>query len=484
MSLAASVSNALSGLTAASRATDIVSSNIANAMTEGHARRELVLAPRHFAGNGGGVQVKNVQRIVDQAVLGDRRLADAAVSDATLRSSFHKRLENLLGSPTLPNSLSGRISAFDTALVEAASRPDSEARLATVLTAAKDLTTSIRTISRDISAARTEADRSIARDVDFANTTLKSLAEINATILAQTAAGRDTAALMDQRQSMVDALSKVIPLVELPREHGQIALMSKGGAILLDGRAAELGFSAAAIVTPDLNQADGTLSGLTLNGMPVPTDGKGILAGGSMGAAFQLRDDLAPQAQTQLDALARNLIERFADPAVDPTLTAGDPGLFTDGLGAFDPASELGLANRLSTNALADPSRGGALWRLRAGLGATAPGDVGQGTTLAALNAALNAPLPPASGQFLGASRSLSGLSADLLSQVAADRLGADSQASYATARQEALQALHLSDGVDTDAEMQKLLQIEQAYAANARVVQTIDDMLSQLLRL
>ncbi len=484
MSLTGSLSNALSGLTAAARATDVVSSNIANAMTEGHARRELVLAPRQFGGTGGGVRVVNVQRVVDRAVLGDRRLADASLADTSRRAEFHKRLETRLGSPTQPHSLSGRISALETSLVEASSRPDSAARLGVVMTAANELAQTIRSVARDISDARTDADRLIARDVKFVNASLASLADMNASILAQTAAGRDTSALMDQRQALVDALGKVIPLVELERDHNQIALMSKGGAILLDGGAAELGFTPSAYVTPDMSLADGTLSGLSINGLAVPMGQGWILDGGSLSAAFHQRDTLAPKAQGQLDAIARNLIDRFASPAADPTLPPGQPGLFTDGAGAFDPVNELGLANRLATNTLADPARGGALWRLRAGFGATGPGDVGNGAQLAALTNALNTPLTPASGAFLGAARSMGGLAADLLSQVAADRLGAESEAAYAAARQETLNGLHLSDGVDTDAEMQRLLQIEQSYAANARVIQTIDDMLSQLLRL
>ena len=38
------------------------------------------------------------------------------------------------------------------------------------------------------------------------------------------------------------------------------------------------------------------------------------------------------------------------------------------------------------------------------------------------------------------------------------------------------------ADGVDSDAEMQRLLQYEQAYAANARVIQAIQTMMDQIL--
>jgi flagellar hook-associated protein 1 FlgK len=43
---------------------------------------------------------------------------------------------------------------------------------------------------------------------------------------------------------------------------------------------------------------------------------------------------------------------------------------------------------------------------------------------------------------------------------------------------------VELSEGVDTDAELQKLLLIEQAYTANARVMQIADEMLKTLIGL
>jgi flagellar hook-associated protein 1 FlgK len=54
----------------------------------------------------------------------------------------------------------------------------------------------------------------------------------------------------------------------------------------------------------------------------------------------------------------------------------------------------------------------------------------------------------------------------------------------YAAAKWEAIRTLELEGGVDTDQELQKLLVIENAYAANARVIQTVDEMLDLLLRI
>jgi flagellar hook-associated protein 1 FlgK len=227
----------------------------------------------------------------------------------------------------------------------------------------------------------------------------------------------------------------------------------------------------------------GALSGFTINGMPVPSGDAGVLGGGTLGAAVAIRDDLAPRAQAQFDALARDLIERFETPTVDPTLAPGQPGLFTDGGQVLDPLLEEGLAGRIRLNALVDPARGGQLWHLRDGLGAAASGNVGNAALLNALGTALSDPRTPSSGSFIGA-RSAAGLASDVLSGIASARQQEEFRQSYTVARQGALTELQLSDGVDTDAEMQQLLLVEQAFAANARVIQTVDELIQQLIRL
>ena len=80
MSISGSLSNALSGLTAAGRAAAVVSSNISNSMTEGYGKRDLVLTERMLAGTGAGVRVVGITRSVDPVLLGNRRVAEAELA--------------------------------------------------------------------------------------------------------------------------------------------------------------------------------------------------------------------------------------------------------------------------------------------------------------------------------------------------------------------------------------------------------------------
>ena len=482
MSISGTMSSALSGWTATSRAAELISSNIANALTEGYARRELEIGARQVGDVSQGVQINGVTRQVNQVLLNDRRLAAAASADCDVATGFLQRLESAVGSAENAGSLVGRIAALDGALISAASQPQSEARLVGLADAARNLTETFQRSSEEIQSARSTADTRIAADVKAINRALSAVAELNGQIVAFNSEGRDPSALEDQRQQLIDRIAPIVPLREMPRENGRIALYTITGAALLDGRPAILGFSAAGVITPDMTLASGALSGLTLNGKPVKTDAAGALGGGSLSAQFAIRDTLAPDAQANLDAVARDLIERFADPALDSTLVTGDAGLFTDRGLALSVENEVGLAGRITLNSLVTTENGGAVWKLRDGLGATTPGPVGDARLLGAMERALTDPRPMSSGPFSPANRSFSEVGAQLTARIATDRLDAETEASFTSARYGALQYQELGAGVDTDRELQDLLLIERAYAANAKVVQTVDDMMKILL--
>jgi len=484
MSLSGTLGNALSGLNAASRGAQVVSSNVANALTDGYGRRILETSSRNVGGAGAGVHVDGVRRDVNAVLISDRRLSQAESGQAEVRSDALSQLEAALGTADSADSISGRIAALESALVAAASRPDSDTRLADVRGAAEDVTARISTASDDIQKVRMEADRQIALDVETLNDTLARIAEINVDIRSQVTSGNDPNALMDQRQVLVDQIAEIVPLRQMQRDNGMIALYTETGAALVDGKASVFGFQPSPIIVPEMTVQSGALSGLTLNGQPVSVSGRyAQMAGGRLAALFEQRDTIAPAAQESLDALARDLIERFAQSGVDPSLAAGEPGLFTDGGAALDlsnPATEIGLSKRISVNAQTSD-----LWRLRSGLGAGASAvPVGDSTLLNAYADALTGQRVPGSGPFSGRAFSASGLAAETVSSISVQAQRATEQESFAAARTAALKETELQQGVDTDAELQDLMLYEQAYAANAKVIKAVDEMIQKLLEI
>lgn len=482
MSISAALSNAVSGLSAVSRSAELVSANVANAMTDGYGRRELTLSSGTVGGQGAGVTIVGVKRIVNETALGDRRLSDAAMEYHQARANFFTEIELSMGTPEDPSSLSAHMGRFDQSLLVAAGNPSSDIKLSAVLDAASALTGKFNAVSANLQAERQRADKSIGTYVGQINDALEGVHQLNKKIRHQLSSGGGAAALMDQRQTIIDRLASLIPLQTVPRDHGQVALLTTNGTTLVDFRAAQFEFSVTPTITPDQSLASGALSGLTISGAS-SASGTALesISGGKLAAAFELRDSDIPTLQGNLDALALDLAQRAV--AADISLSPGDAGLFTDAGGVATAVDVEGLSNRLSVNSAVIPSAGGDLWRIRDGVSATLPGNASDNALLTRSSDVLGVQSQPTTDTFNNAG-SASDLIGDLLSQVGQDRHASLARQSFQAASSEAFRALELEGGVDTDQELQKLILIEQNFAANAKVIQAVDDMLQSLLRI
>lgn len=482
MSVSSAISNAISGLSAASRGTETVSSNIANALTPGYARRGIDLAPRH---QGGGVGVMGIDRLINAALLADNRLAQAEVGHSNTIATFHATMEEVFGTTGSTMSLGSKLTQFGSAMASAAARPDSVTRLTAVLDAATSLTSKIHDIELAIQSERLKAEQAIEGDIGRMNQALERIATLNGQIVAVSSQGKDASALMDTRQAEIDAIAQIVPIKEVTRENGRVALFTDGGATLLDGTApARIGFDRTAQISAGMSLPGGQLSTLTFNDKPLSSAQMDMFSGGRLAASFDIRDRLAPQYQQQIDAFSRELYDRFADPAVDPSLNSGAPGIFTDAQGRLSPTDELGFAGRIAVNAAIDPDAGGAVWRIRAGMNAANAGNAGDGALLGRMETTFSAPRDPVSATLSSGKRTLATLASEISSGAASGRIRSAADALQSQTRHSSLNAALLADGVDTDREMESLLALERAYSANAKVFQTANDMLDAILRL
>lgn len=479
MTITGAMNNALTGLAAASRGASIVSNNLSNAMTEGYARRELELSART---GGGGVLVSGEIRVINQTLLTDRRGADADLARGQAQIDFLSAVQRVIGEPGSKTSLSDLVTGVESAFVSAAAQPQSGSILEQAVSKLNQLVDRLAETSATIQLERGQADAEIATTVSQLNTNLERVEQLNEDIKRAVLRGETGGGLLDERQRVIDSISEIVPVRTVDRGNGVLALMSPGG-VLLDGPAPTIGFSPANVVIPHLTLGGGTLSGLTINGAPVDlARERHLLSGGKLEGLFAVRDTLGPAMQERLDGFARDLVERFEAPGVDPTLTPGSAGLLSDAGAAFNPAQETGLAERLQVNALVDPAQGGQAWRLRDGLGAAVPGDSGDAAGLHRLTDALSGLRSPVSGGFPPGVQTAVGLASEILTSVGTVRAIAEGDAAHAMARATSLNDRLAENGVDSDAEMQRLLLIEQAYSANARVISAAQAMLDTLM--
>jgi flagellar hook-associated protein 1 FlgK len=142
------------------------------------------------------------------------------------------------------------------------------------------------------------------------------------------------------------------------------------------------------------------------------------------------------------------------------------------------------VAGRISLNAAIDPAQGGLVTRLRDGLGAVSAGPPGNKTILQGLFDAFTAVRTVTSNGFSGAFSSTE-LVAQMASMTGQKRIQHDAVlSSTQTQHSILLEAEQNATGVDIDAQMQDLMLVEQAYAANARVIEVASQMIKLLMEL
>lgn len=487
MSISGALQSALSGLTANSRQLAVTSDNLANALTKGYGVREVGLTSR---GGAGGVRVTDVSRALDPELTALRREADGAAAEAETRADGAARLATAFGE--LGGNVPGlydKAEAFQSALRALADTPESTPRQAALLDAATDLAEGFNDASDTAARLRAEADGEIGFLVNRVNLATAEVAELNRLIVRAEAGGRDTASLSDRRETLIDEIAATLPVRVYTQDNGAIELRTAEGALLVGARAREIAFTPTPTIGPEMvyDNGAGALSGLTVGTTNITPGSTGAQAvsGGALAGLFALRDEVVPAFTAGLDGAAAELATRLADPALDATLAPGDPGLFTDGGAALASPPAAGLAGRLAVNAAVDPDAGGALWRLRDGLGAAAEGPVSNDTVPRALAEALARAAPAPGVAAAPEALSFSDRLAALGESFSTDRVAADAARSSAETSRNALasdEAARL--GVDTDRELQALIAIEQAYAANAQVIRTAEAMLDELRRI
>ncbi|MFD1342221.1 FlgK family flagellar hook-associated protein [Litorisediminicola beolgyonensis] len=473
MSISSAISSALLGLGFNALGAQIASGNIANAQTDGYGRRELV--PMSQATRHGGIL-----RDVDPVILADRRAVDAEIGYSESLDAAITRLATLR-SEGQEDRLITALGAFQNALTIAAANPSADSRLVAIGSAAESLVGEINAQASALADLRQEAESRIARDVHTLNSALAKIADLNTRVSRAQPGSEHLATLLDLRQKEVDAISALVPVKLAERDRGVIALYTSARAVLLDGRPAEIGFTETPTIAPHMSLAGGLLSGLTLNGRNISTGPGGPLSGGALAASFALRDTHLPAHQARLDALASELASRFGPGGPDATFAPGDPGLFTDLGGPASPAPQVGLSGRLRLNPLVSATSTEP-WRWRAGLMATGPGEVGDASLINALAARLDARSVPADPALGAVSKDIASLGLQLSSAIDGERVGLSDKLASVRGRHAVLREMELRRGVDSDQQLQTLLTIEKSYAANAKVLQTVDDMLLRIL--
>jgi flagellar hook-associated protein 1 FlgK len=463
-----------------------ISRNIAGASAAGYSRKIAVLDNLP----GAGVYVAAIQRAASSGLYNNVLIATSgSAKQNAILDGLQKISASTVDDPELGQSPAAQLNKLKQALQQYANAPDNTTLAQAAVTSAKDMATALNQATKTVQTVRQGADADMATSVGNINQLLTQFDKVNTAIVKGTIAGDDVTDYLDQRDNIVSKMSQEVGVSMTLRANGDAALYTDSGVVLFDKTARSVSFAATNIYTPGTTGNAVYIDGVPVTGansvMPIKT--------GKLAGLAQLRDNATVTYQSQLDEVARGLVESFKEVDQSGAALPDRPGLFTYPGSPAMPASatvSVGLAGSISVAASVDPAQGGNPNLLRDGAisGNVAyryntTGNAGYSTRLQQLIGNMDASQPFDATTQGKPSGSLIDFAASSTSWIENQRKAADDSATYQnTLLDRSTAALSNVSGVNMDDEMSLMLQVERTYSASSKIISTVDQMLQSLL--
>ena len=437
------LSIAASGARAARSALDVTAQNIANASSDGYVRRSLRIEEVSASGGAGrvgdislsGARVAEIRRNADAFLQGEVRRTSGDLQRANVELSGLQNMESALEQ----SGVFTAVVEFEAVLQQLSSDPVDPSRRAAVVAEASTLANKFNITASGFDAVGDGLRFDAEAEVNDANIIGAELARVNLRLTRAGSGSSDRAALLDQRDQLLERLGGFSSLTTSFAADGTVAvsLGSNPPRSFVQGGTAGTLTSATA--------ADGTLS-FAVDGQAM-TPGSGSLEGASL-------------ALTELASL-RQRLNTVAAGIADTVNNAQAAGV------ALDGTQGQPIFAGTTAGTLRVVMTGGA------GL-ATAPAGAAAGSrddsNLNALRQSLTA-LDPA--------QQLNGVLFDVSSKVAGRAV---TQSALDTIATSARISLEQQSGVDLDTEAANLIRFQQAFQASGRAMQAASDIFDTLL--
>jgi flagellar hook-associated protein 1 FlgK len=446
-----SINTALNSLYAQRRGLDVTGQNIANANTEGYTRQRVEMqsqvgsvTPALWAqtdGLGTGVAVSDVQRLRDEYLENRGRAEHGNSAYLTQQSAAYSSIEDTFGEPA-DTALQASLGDMWNAWNDVANNPKDKAARSALLQQSSTVADGLNSAHKSLAGQYSQNRTSLQAYVDDVNTTAKTVAQLNDTIVKATATGLPVNELADRRDLAVMHLSELTGASASKRANGAMDVFVGNSTLVSEFTTRGLEVSGAARLE------DQAADPMTLRWADTKTPAG---AGGTMGAMVDTMTSIIPDISAALDQVAGKLAA-----TVNAAHSAGYSADGSTGLDFFT-----GTTAGAIKVAITDPDQ------VATSSGpASADNSVADG--LADLGIATDGP------------------DADYQSMIG--QLGVAAQASsrrsdIQTNVTEQVDASRESvSGVNLDEEMTHLLTYQRGYEAASRVLTTIDSMLDQLI--
>ncbi|PNR87040.1 flagellar hook-associated protein FlgK [Petrotoga sp. 9T1HF07.CasAA.8.2] len=284
----------------------VVAHNISNSNTQGFSRQSPVIVTTNpinltTIGSGGaalsfgtGSTVSDIQRVRDEFLdLQFRETSSRLNYWENIYSNVHY-IEQLFGEPG-ETGLRNMYDSYWASIEELKTDPSNEAAKTQVVSRAEELVNTMKDLNYRLEQLKNDINNEIKIRIDEINGYLKRIADLNQKILTSSSISGSPNDLLDERDRLLDKLSELSNIRITSHSNGQISL-SMGDKVVLNGSSYQEIRSLTIAETNDEYYAYVGNNPLTFD------DGK-------MAALFELRDEIIPSYQQQLDEFGLYLVD-------------------------------------------------------------------------------------------------------------------------------------------------------------------------------
>ena len=312
MSLSAAMKIAISGINASQFALANTANNIANVNTPGYARKVVQFESQTAGTDAAGVRISGVTRTVDLFLAREQLVASAQAKRFEAMAIIHDRLQSLLGTPGDNISFTGKLDALLNSIPGLATDPESSVRRTAMVNSMDAFAAEINRVSKLLQDLRAEADRRITDALARVNNAILRIQQLNPAIAREERVGRDATALVDQRESALREIAKVIDIRTNIMTGGIMGVSTTSGVVLLDQVPRKLTYAPPATVNTQVqfpqiivNKLDVQSKALTPTGDVIDPN----IRSGSLRGLLDVRSQELPQIASGLGEFAGQVID-------------------------------------------------------------------------------------------------------------------------------------------------------------------------------
>jgi len=430
-------------------AIDVTTNNIANQNTPGYSREVVDLSEGSpvEVGQltyGTGVNLDQVQSVRDQVLTLQIAEQTTQQSGAQTQLNSLQQVQALFSSSS--QGIGADLSSFFNSISQLSTNPTDLSQRSAVITDAQNLATDFNQAATTLTQNQASLNQSVSSTVDQINSLTQQIAQINAQVGQLQQLGKDPGALEDQENQLINQLSQLTNVSETQTQEGLTLTTGNGTALVVGNQSYAL----------QVQTGTDGMQDVFANGQDITS----TIQGGTLGGTIQVRDQDIPGLMNQLNTLASQFADAINSAQEQGYDLNGNPGQALFSYNAAGAASSLALT---TTNPDA--------------IAASSDGTAGSNGNIANLMAVETNPLP--SGE------SPTDSYASIVAQ--SGNLASEAQATV-TATTTSLNQLNDQlgsiSGVSINEETANLLNYQNAFAAAARVVSTVDSLTTDVLNM